>query len=43
MAPEFWINMQGLYNLTLAEAAAAEALRSIQPIVLPAALVFRVI
>lgn len=37
MTPEFWINMQGLYDLTLAEAAADEALRSIEPITLPAA------
>ncbi len=37
MTPEFWISMQGLYDLTLAEAAADEALRSIEPMALPAA------
>lgn len=37
MTPEFWINMQGLYDLTLAEMAAEEALRSIEPLTLPAA------
>lgn len=37
MTPEFWINMQGLYDLTLAEATADEALRAIEPINLPAA------
>jgi antitoxin HigA-1 len=37
MSPEFWINMQGLYDLTLAEAEAAEALRLIEPMPLPAA------
>lgn len=36
MTPEFWINMQGLYDLTLAEAAADEALRAIEPMALPA-------
>ena len=37
MTPEFWINMRGLYDLTLAEAQADEALKSIEPMVLPAA------
>ena len=37
MTPEFWINMQGLYDLTVAEAAAEDALRSIEPMRLPAA------
>jgi addiction module HigA family antidote len=37
MTPEFWINMQGLYDLTLAEASADEALRAIEPMTLPAA------
>ena len=37
MTPEFWLNMQGLYDLTLAEAVADEALRSIEPMPLPAA------
>ena len=37
MTPEFWITMQGLYDLTLAEAASGEALQSIEPISLPAA------
>lgn len=37
MTPEFWINMQGLYDLTLAEAAADDVLQSIKPMTLPAA------
>lgn len=37
MTPEFWINMQGLYDLTLAEASADETLRAIEPMTLPAA------
>ncbi|WP_442881895.1 HigA family addiction module antitoxin [Devosia sp.] len=37
MTPEFWVNMQGLYDLTLAEVAAEDSLRSIEPIALPAA------
>jgi addiction module HigA family antidote len=37
MTPEFWINMQGLYDLTLAEQAADEALQAIEPMRLPAA------
>lgn len=37
MTPEFWLNMQILYDLTLAEAAADETLRSIEPMTLPAA------
>ena len=37
MTPEFWINMQSLYDLTLAEAAADETLRAIEPMALPAA------
>ena len=37
MTPEFWINLQGTYDLTLAEAAADAALRLIEPMRLPAA------
>ena len=37
MTAEFWVNMQGMYDLTLAEIAADEALRSIEPMRLPAA------
>lgn len=37
MTPEFWINMQGLYDLTIAEVAAEQSIRSIEPLVLPAA------
>ena len=36
MTPEFWVNMQGIYDLTLAELVADETLRSIEPIALPA-------
>jgi len=32
LRPEFWINMQGLYNLTLAEASSVEALLAIEPL-----------
>ena len=35
MDPEFWINMQGRYDLTQAQASAGEALSSIQPITPP--------
>lgn len=37
MTPEFWINMQGLHDLTVAEAAAEDMLQAIEPISLPAA------
>jgi len=37
MSPEFWINMQSLYDLTLAEAAAGDAIQSIEPMALPVA------
>lgn len=37
MTPEFWLNLQALHDLTLAETAAADALRSIEPMSLPAA------
>ena len=37
MTPDFWINMQGLYDLTPAELDAGEALLSIEPLERPAA------
>lgn len=37
MTPEFWINMQGLHDLTVAEAAAEDMLQAIEPLSLPAA------
>ena len=37
MTPDFWINMQGLYDLTRAEIDAGEALLSIEPLERPAA------
>jgi len=37
MTPDFWISLQGLYDLTRAEAQANEALQAIEPITLPAA------
>jgi addiction module HigA family antidote len=37
MSPEFWINMQGLYDLTIAELAADDSIRAIEPMASPAA------
>jgi antitoxin HigA-1 len=35
MSPEFWLAMQSLYDLTEAEMASQEAIRSIEPLALP--------
>ncbi|WP_375449783.1 HigA family addiction module antitoxin [uncultured Devosia sp.] len=37
MTPEFWINMQGLYDLTITEMAANADIQAIEPMRLPAA------
>lgn len=37
MTPEFWINLQGLYDLTLTEMAANADIQAIEPMRLPAA------
>ncbi len=36
MTPEFWINMQGVYDLTITEMAANADIQAIEPMVLPA-------
>jgi addiction module HigA family antidote len=37
MSPEFWINMQGSYDLTLAEMTADSSIDTIEPMALPTA------